>query len=135
LTGHEQRYRGVAGDWRHSTRAAETAMLWADENQRAEWSRVMEMARRKRLLFLHNGCASQLFPEAQSPPSWFFSPGIQTPVEIASIRRQIETADVVVTFNHAAILDPWTWEEFADLRAQFAVTWRGVYLTIHERLQ
>jgi hypothetical protein len=110
-------------------------MLWADENQRAEWSRVVEMAQRKRLLFLHNGGASQLFPEVQSPPSWFFSPGIQTPVEIAAIRRQIETADVVVTFNHAAILDPWTWEEFADLRAQFGVRWRGVYLTIHERLQ
>src|SRR5262245_40624157 len=135
LTGHEQRYRGVAGDWRHSARAAETAMLWADEHQRAEWSRVLETAQRKRLLFLHNGCAGQLFPEVQSPSSWFFSPGIQTPVEIAAIRRQIETADVVVTFNHAAILDPWTWEEFADLRAPFAATWRGVYLTIHERRQ
>jgi len=133
LTGHEQRYRGVAGDWRHSARAAETAMLWADENQRSEWARVVETAQRQRLLFLHNGCAGQLFPAVQSPPSWFFSPGIQTPVEIAAIRSQIETADVVVSFNHAAILDPWTWEEFADLRAQFAATWRGVYLTIHER--
>jgi hypothetical protein len=133
LAGNEQRYRGVSGDWRYSARAAETAMLWADENQRAEWARVVEMARRKRLLFLHNGCASQLFPTVQTPPSWFFSPGIQTPVEIAAIRRQIETVDVVVSFNHAAVLDPWTWEEFADLRAQFAATWRGVYLTIHER--
>ncbi|HKQ80542.1 MAG TPA: hypothetical protein VJ810_43010 [Blastocatellia bacterium] len=133
LTGHEQRYRWVSGDWRHSERAAETAMLWADEKQRAEWARALEMARRKRLLFLHNGCAGQLFPLVQSPPSWFFSPGIQTPNEIAAIRRQIETSDVVVSFNHAAILDPWTWEEFADLRAQFTATWRGVYFTIHER--
>ena len=135
LTGYEQRYRGVAGDWRYSERAAETAMLWADERQRAEWARVVEMARRKRLLFLHNGCANLLFPAVQSPPSWFFSPGIQTQVEIAAIRRQVEAADVVVSFNHAAILDPWTWEEFADQRAQFMVTWRGVYLTIHERLR
>ncbi len=133
LTGHEQRYRGAAGDWRFSARTAETAMLWAYEDQRAEWTRVMEMAQRKRLLFFHNGCAGLLFPAAQSPPNWFFSPGIQTPIEIAAIRRQIETVDVVVSFNHAPILDPWTWEEFADQRSQFAPTWRGVHLTIHER--
>ncbi len=134
FTGHWRKYREVAGDWRYSTRSAETAMLWADDNQRSEWARVVEMADRKRLLFLHNGCASQIFPAVQSPPSWFFSPGIQTPVEIAAIRRQIEAADVVVSFNHAAILDPWTWREFADQRAKFTVFWRGVFLTIHERI-
>jgi len=135
LTGHQQRYRAVSGDWRYSARAPEAAMLWADDNQRAEWTRVLRMAERKRLLFLHNGCANLLFPTVQSPPSWFFSPGIQTPIEIAAIRRQIESADVVVSFNHAAILDPWSWEEFADQRGRFATIWRGVYITIHERRQ
>jgi hypothetical protein len=135
LTGHQQRYRAVSGDWRYSARAPEAAMLWADDNQRAEWTRVLRMSERKRLLFLHNGCANLLFPTVQSPPSWFFSPGIQTPIEIAAIRRQIESADVVVSFNHAAILDPWSWEEFADQRGRFATTWRGVYITIHERRQ
>jgi hypothetical protein len=135
LTGHQQRYRAVSGDWRFSARAPEAAMLWADQTQRAEWSRALEMAERKRLLFLHNGCANLLFPTVLGPPSWFFSPGIQTPAEIAAIRRQIESADVVISFNHAAILDPWSWDEFADKRAQFATTWRGVYITIHERRQ
>ena len=133
ITGLTQIYLASVNNWRYSERTPTTAGLWADGQQRDEWSRVTELARRRPLLFVHNGCASLFFPEVQTPEAYFLSPAMQTPREIASLRRQIEQASIVVSFNHAAILDAWNWPEFADQRAQFETTWRGVYLTIHER--
>ncbi len=133
LTGLTQTYQWSVNNWRHSERTAATAGLWSDQQQREEWTRVIELGRNRTLLFLHNGCANLLFPEAQTPLTYFLSPAMQTPREIANIRRQVEQASVVISFNHAATLDAWTWPEFADQRAQFETTWRGVYLTIHER--
>ncbi len=133
LTGLAQTYQASVNNWRYSERTPVTAGLWADAQQRDEWSRVIELAHHRPLLFLHNGCASILFPEVQVPQAYFLSPAMQTPQEIANLRRQIEQASVVVSFNHAAVLDAWSWPEFADQRAQFETTWSGLYLTIHER--
>lgn len=133
LTGLTQTYQASVNNWRYSERTSLTIGLWADGQQRDEWSRVIELGRRCPLLFLHNGCANLFFPEMQSPQAYFLSPAMQTPREIASLRQQIEQASVVVSFNHAAVLDAWCWPELADQRAQFETTWRGLYLTIHER--
>lgn len=134
ITGLTQTYLASANNWRYSEPTLTTAGLWADWQQREEWSRVIELARRRPLLFVHNGCASLFFPEVQTPEAYFLSPAMQTPREIASLRRQIEQSSVVVSFNQpSAVLDAWSWPEFADQRAHFETTWRGFYLTIHER--
>jgi hypothetical protein len=135
LVGHTQRYQHTVNAWRWSARGDDTAGLWAYQDQRAEWSRVRAIAAQREVFFLNNGCAELLLPGVRAPLSFFLSPATQTPIEFANIARQIEEAEVVVTFNQGPILDPWYWEEFAAQRRQFIETWRGNYLTIYERAQ
>jgi hypothetical protein len=130
---YTQLYQGTLNAWQWMERSADTDGLWAYEQQREEWRRVRDLAAQRPLLFLHHGCASLLFPEVRGPLSHFLSPSVQTPTEIKSIRQQIEQVEVIVTFNHAPILDAWNWTEFADQRAHFVTIWYGSYLTIHER--
>jgi hypothetical protein len=133
LIGHTQRYEITADAWRWRERSPETAGLWAYPEQRAEWMRARAIAGEREIFFLDNGCPELLFPGVRGPVSFFLSPDAQTPVEIERIRRQLEEAEVVVTFNQGLILDPWYWNEFAKQRAEFVETWQGTSLTVHER--
>lgn len=135
LAGHIQRYQHTVNAWRWSARADDTAGLWVYQDQRAEWSRVRAIAAEREVFYLNNGCAELLFPGIRDPISFFLSPATQTPTEFARIRRQLDEAEVVVTFNQGPVLDPWYWEEFAEQRRHFVETWRGTYLSIHERVR
>lgn len=134
LAGHIQHYQHTVNSWRWSARAADTAGLWVYQDQRAEWLRVRAIAAQREVFFLNNGCAELLFPGVRGPLSFFLSPATQTPTEFENIARQLDQAEVVVTFNQGQVLDPWYWEEFAEQRRQFVETWRGSYLTIYERI-
>lgn len=133
LAGHTQRYQHTVNGWRWSARAADTAGLWVYQDQRAEWSRVRLLAAQRQVFFLNNGCAELLFPGVRGPLSFFLSPATQTPTEFANIARQLDEAEVIVTFNQGPVLDPWYWAEFAEQRRNFVEVWRGNYLTIYER--
>ncbi|MEO6725619.1 MAG: hypothetical protein ABIU20_03205, partial [Blastocatellia bacterium] len=133
LTGHMQTYKIAVNAWQWAKRSPETAGLWAHADQRNEWLQVRAIAGGREIFYLNNGCPEILFPNVRGPISFFLSPDSQTPKEFDHIRRQLEQAEVVVTFNQGPILDAWYWPEFAQQRAEFVDTWQGKYLTVHER--
>lgn len=133
LLGHTQTIKNAANAWQWTRRSPETAGLWSYSDQRDEWMRVRALAGDRQIFYLNNGCPELLFPNVGAPVSFFLSPATQTPKEIEHIQRQLEKAEVVVSFNQGPVLDAWNWPEFAAQRAAFIDTWRGTYLTIHER--
>ncbi len=133
LAGNFERSQITLNAWKWMKRSPESAGLWAFQNQQEEWNHARALAGDRRIYYLNNGCAEILYPNIDSPVSFFLSPGQQAPIEYDRIRQQLAQAAVVVTFNHPSILDPWNWPEFAAEREKFEETWRGVYVTVHER--
>lgn len=135
LAGNIERYQITVNAWKWMKRSPESAGLWAFQNQQEEWNYARKLAGERKIFYLNNGCAELLYPNVDSPISFFLSPDQQAPIEYDRIRQQLEQASIVVTYNHPAILDPWNWPEFAAQREKFEETWRGVYVTVHERKQ
>lgn len=133
LAGNLERYQITINAWKWMKRSPESAGLWAFPDQQEEWNHARTLAGDHRIYYFNNGCAELLYPNIDSPISFFLSPDQQAPIEFDRIRHQLDQAAVVVTFNQAPALDPWNWPEFAAQREKFAETWRGVYLTVHER--
>ncbi len=133
LAGNIERFQITTNAWKWMKRSPESAGLWAFQNQQEEWNHARALAGDRRLFYFNNGCAELLYPNIDSPISFFLSPDQQAPVEFDRIRQQLDQAAVVVTFNQAPVLDPWNWPEFAAQREKFEETWRGVYVTVHER--
>lgn len=133
LGGNFERYQITANAWKWMKRSPESAGLWAFENQRDEWNHARALAGDRRIFYFNNGCAELLYPNIDSPISFFLSPDQQAPIEFDRIRQQLDQAAVVITFNQATVLDPWNWPEFAAQREKFEEIWRGVYVTVHER--
>ncbi|MFN8004942.1 MAG: hypothetical protein U0X75_28470 [Acidobacteriota bacterium] len=133
LAGNIERYEITVNAWKWMKRSPESAGLWAFQDQRDEWNHARSLAGTRPIFYLNNGCAELLYPNIESPISFFLSPDQQVPREFDRIRQQLEEASVVITYNQAPVLDPWNWPEFAAQREKFSETWRGVYLTVHER--
>jgi hypothetical protein len=133
LCGHRERFDITVNAWQKMTRDEASAGLWSFPDLRHEWQTARQLAGSNKILYLNNGCAEILFPNIEAPASFFLSPATQTPLEITRIRQQMQNAQVVVTFNQAAVLDSWNWPEFAAERAAFQTKWQGKYLTFHSR--
>lgn len=133
LAGNIERYQIAVNAWRWMQRSPESAGLWAFPDQRDEWNRARSLAGDRRIFYFNNGCAELLYPNLDSPVSFFLSPDQQSPLEFDHLRQQLDQAAVVITFNHPLVLDPWNWPEFAAQREKFEEIWRGVYVTVHER--
>lgn len=133
LAGNIERYQITANAWRWTQRSPESAGLWAFPDQRDEWNHARALAGDQRIFYFNNGCAELLYPNVDSPVSFFLSPDQQSSLEYERIRQQLNQASVVITFNHPFVLNPWNWPEFAAQREQFEEIWRGVYLTVHQR--
>ncbi len=133
LAGNIERYQITVNAWYWMQRSPKSAGLWAFPDQRDEWNHARALAGEQRIFYFNNGCAESLYPNVDSPVSFFLSPDQQSPLEYERIRQQLNQASVVITFNHTFVLNPWNWPEFAAQREQFEETWRGVYLTVHKR--
>src|SRR5206468_658628 len=59
-----------------SVRSADTAWLYAPPSFGEDWAEVRGLAARERVFVLTDtGCAHELFPEVDSPRTWFLIPG------------------------------------------------------------
>jgi hypothetical protein len=117
--------------WKNTTASSDTAGLYAFPDQAAEFARARLDA--DSTLFLTNGCLHELFPELHTPPSWFLSPAIPLPGEMAALRKRIADSDHVVLVNDYARAQPWNWPELADQTKGFTVDTKGNYLTVMTR--
>jgi len=130
------RYEEAFSRWMGMSRSPDTAGLWAYQDERHESRQVRAMAAAHHTLFLVNGTLTTLWPEVQTPPVWFLSPGVLLDQEFETVRQKMRAADMIVLY---AQYDPkqeaWTWDEFAKERALFEENpvWSGHYYRVYQR--
>src|SRR6185295_7111497 len=114
----------------------DTGGLWAYPDELEESRHVRALAAQHKTLFLINGTLPTLWPEIQTPPVWFLSPGILLDQEFETVRQQLRAAELVVLY---AKYDPkqeaWSWDEFSKERAEFQdkPMWEGSYYKVFRR--
>lgn len=121
----DARYR-----WQGMTRSAEAGNLWVYPDVLDEARAVRSLAQKQKTVYMVNGALPMIWPEAQTPPSWFISPGIPTEAEFKKTRVLLAEAELVVLcLDYDQNQEAWKWPQFATERAQFEET--PVLLTKH----
>jgi hypothetical protein len=111
----DSRYR-----WQGMTRSSEAGNLWVYPDVLDEARAVRELAQKKKTVYMVNGALPMIWPEAQTPPSWFISPGIPTEAEFKKTRAMLAEADLVVLcLDYDQNQEAWKWPQFAAERSQF----------------
>lgn len=111
--------------------------LWADQDIYDDWVALRRVLAGQTFYFMGNGNVDRMFTMADAPPSWFLSPKLNTPGEIARIRQDLRQQKWVVRFQELIDqgLDPWTWDEFAEERALYKEAWRGEKFIVMMRME
>ncbi len=122
------------GRWTGMAREANTQGLWTYPEFVEDAEKARGMVKGNAALFLVNGDLAGFWPEARVPAVWFLSPGIQTPAEIAAIRKQMDAAEMIVTCkDYDPLQEAWNWPEFAAERNAFEQTWVGRDFVVWQR--
>ncbi|MEI8196537.1 MAG: hypothetical protein WCI73_11560, partial [Phycisphaerae bacterium] len=103
-------------NWPHTP---QTAGLWTYRELAADFIAVRQATAGRQTFWLVNGDLDEMCPGIQTADSWFLSPALPLPREIADVRRRMAEAEVVVRFRELGDLDPWRWDDFAAERAAF----------------
>jgi hypothetical protein len=125
VMGMSSRWTEATWAWVQKKAVPETvglrAYMTADYDQVAEWAGIHQLLHDSQGLFLANGFASGLYPDVRTTRTWFLSPGLQTPAEVADIRKQIADSSVVVRFRELEEqgLDPWNDPALKDVTGEF----------------
>jgi hypothetical protein len=126
----------AARQWNTLARSPVTAGLWAESNERAEWSTVA------RLIAGHHavavgvaGCAPLLAPNFELPIGAYLVPGEATPAEVERTIARIKTAEMVVRPASESIGDPISfWPEMTRALDDLEIVWKGrVYQVCRRR--
>jgi len=135
LLGLSERYADAFGRWWGMSRAPDTGGLFFYNDGRAEVNGVRALACEYHGLYLVNGALPMLWPEAQTPPVWFLSPGIPTATEIALVQEQMNQAGaIILDKDYDQTQEAWFWPEFAQQRKPFELrTWKIFIWTFKEK--
>jgi hypothetical protein len=83
--------------WRGWKGSATTAGLYADTAWTAEWSKILDLASRNRLLLLAYGTGvHHYFPSVESPNVWYLQIGQLFPSDKQRVLTQMKGADILV---------------------------------------
>jgi hypothetical protein len=122
--------------WLGTVRTPDSGGLWVYEDVLKEARQARELAARHQGLFLVNGTLSTLWPEAQTPPCWFLSPGVLTEGELRTIEAQVAQANAIVLYtDYDQRQEAWNWPELKDQRGQFELLWEGKHFRVLQRCE
>ncbi|MGI8569073.1 MAG: hypothetical protein ACR2KT_08400 [Methylocella sp.] len=97
VLSHGAQARATWLAWRGSTSSATTAGLYADAAWAAEWSKILNLASRNRLLLLSYGTGvHHYFPSVESPNVWYLQIAQLFPSDKQRVLTQMKGADVLV---------------------------------------
>jgi hypothetical protein len=117
----------AATEWKSTAPTSIAAGLWADANERAEWSTVTRLIAGHRTVAVGvAGAASILFPDFEKPVGAYLVRDEVTPSEVARTIGRIKAADLVVRPASESIGDPISfWPEMTRTLDNLQVTWKG----------
>jgi hypothetical protein len=83
--------------WVETGPSQETAGLWASADERLEWTKVLDLMRRRRVVLLSgDGAAQLLFPEFEKPVALTLIQGQSSVAEVQRQLAQLRRADMAV---------------------------------------
>jgi hypothetical protein len=117
----------AARQWNTLARSPVTAGLWADPNERAEWSTVARLIAGHRAVNVGvAGCAPLLAPNFETPIGAYLAPAAATPAEVERTIARIKTAEMVVRPASESIGDPISfWREMTRALNDLEIVWKG----------
>jgi hypothetical protein len=133
--GLTQRYAESFNRWSGMSRAPDAGGLFVYQDVLQEARQVRALAQQHHGLFLVNGALPMIWPEAQTPPCWFLSPGILTPKETAALQAQMDRAGAIILYKeYDQNQEAWFWPELAPQRRVFELrTWQVLNWTFQEK--
>ena len=123
--------------WRNFRPAADTAWLWAHDDEREEWRRVREIMGEQStsMLTTQGGCVELLVPGFERPENVFVCRGIPLPAELKRKLDQVASARVIVIkeTSHIRFLDQWP--EFVKALDGCELAWSSKSFQVYRRLR
>jgi hypothetical protein len=120
IVGLNGRWNDAFSRWMGMVRSPEVGGLWIYPDVLEDAREVRELARKHKTLYMVNGALPTIWPEAQTPPSWFLSPGIPTEEELQKTNAQLAAADLVILCaDYDTKQEAWSWPQFKAQREQF----------------
>ena len=141
LIGSKVKFETTARLWRSDSSSVETLGLWAAPEERAEWNKVLELARGQGpvvLLAAVEG-AALLTPTVFEPPAGaYFVPGHPMPAEVRRKAELLANARTIITARPRG--DPGRggydrWPEIAAALDGCEVVWEGDLFLVERRIR
>jgi hypothetical protein len=122
--------------WFNTAPNAATAGLWANRDERQEWTQVLDLAKgNSAVVLVYDGSAELLFAEMARPVVVTLVRGETTAIELRRKIDQLSTAQIAIVPdvpNSSGFLNGWP--EFKDLLSKWGVpVLKGRYFTIYRR--
>jgi len=121
--------------WKTTSPAAATVGLWSPPKEAGEWSTVVAMARREKMIVLDTkGAVELMYPEFGKPVSMFLDPGLMTQDDIARKVAQLSAAGAFVVpktvRKYGGLPDT---PEFIAAMRDFDPVWSGDFFEVYQR--
>lgn len=119
--------------WGQTVRPASCGGLFIAPENAASWEKIRAVTRYGKTVYLvRTGCTRELFPEIDSPRSWFLLRPVALPNEVERVRAQIRGAEFVVVPNDrsSSLFD---WPEFRDELKAFRPAGSEAAFQLHQR--
>ena len=120
--------------WRTHVRTAETAGLWADPVDRAEWVEARSIVEAGGATILAtSGCSERFFPEFTPPEGVFLVPGLENEPDVARKARRIEGSRWVVVPKYLGNEGLARWPIFSKVLENFTIIHVGPFYRVYRR--
>jgi len=121
--------------WLTTAPDSATAGLWAPEDEREEWLKVLAATHEHKVVMLDSlGAAELLFPGFESPVSLFLTRGLMQPDDIRRKLDQLSTAEVaIIPITIEACNGVPDAPEFRAALKSFDLAWEGKHFEVFRR--
>lgn len=123
----------TVNEWKYKEMSPATEGLFIYPDQLAMLKDCQEQVAGQKTYWLVNGYIGQMLEGIKTPPSWWLSPALQTPTEIAAIRDGIARSQSVVRWAEHGRLDPWLDPQLSDLTKDFAPAYSNDWFIVEKR--
>jgi hypothetical protein len=121
--------------WRSQVRSPETAGLWSDPRDRAEWIEVRSKLKGQDqvAVLTTSGCSERLYTDLTPAEGVFFVDGLENEPDVARKARVIAASNWVIVPKYLGNARLTRWPVFATALGRFEVVHEGSFYRIYRR--